>query len=187
MNGAPDTIVGRVLKTRQLDRSIYGFDGHMIEEIRQRFIPEKVRLLLIGESPPAKGSFFYVKSNMTNFTAKAFEKTHGIAFRDHAEFLMYFKGLGCFLDDLSHKPVDDLPKDEREETLRCCVTPLSERIRTFDPPVIAIVLKKIEHYVREAVNKSGCTPEILVLPFAGNGHQTKYIEQLSKIVSEYLT
>lgn len=93
---------------------------------------------------------------------------------------------GCYLDDLSQKPVDNLPSVEREKELKQCVYPLSMRIRLFDPPILAIVLKKIERSVRDAALKSGCTPEIYVLPFAGNGHQNKYIEKLSEIVSTIL-
>ena len=134
------------------------------EEIRQNFMPEKIQLLLIGESPPANGKFFYVKSAMTIYTSRAFEKSHGITFEDNAEFLKYFMECGCFLDDLSHKPVDDLPRIEREKALERSIGPLSERIRQVNPTVIAIVLKKIEKFVREAILKSGCSPEIYVLP-----------------------
>ena len=101
-------------------------------------------------------------------------------------FLDYFMRCGCFLDDLSHSPVDDLPRNERGKALRRCIEPLSERIRQVDPSVIVIVLKKIERFVREAILKSGCNPEIYVLPFPGNGHQKKYIEQLSGIISKFL-
>ncbi len=160
------------------------------EEIRQHYMPDKIRLLLIGESPPAKGKFFYVKSAMTTYTSNAFEKSFGVTFHNNEGFLDYFMRCGCFLDDLSHSPVDDLPRNEREKALRRCIEPLSERIRQVDPSVIVIVivivLKKIERFVREAILKSGCNPEIYVLPFPGNCHQKKYIEQLSGIISKFL-
>jgi len=156
------------------------------EKIRQSYAPERIRLLLIGESPPVSGEFFYVKSNMTTYTSRAFKRAHGITFKDNAEFLKYFMNCGCFLDDLCHKPVDKLPNNEREKELKRCIIPLSERIRKFNPPVIAIVLKKIETYVREAINKSGCTPEIYVLPFPGNGWQNKYFAGLSEIILKHL-
>jgi len=156
------------------------------EKIRQSYTPDRIRLLLIGESPPDSGKFFYVKSHMTTFTSHAFQRAHGIAFNDNTDFLKYFKDCGCFLDDLSHKPVNNLSKTERENELKKCINPLSERIRKFNPPVITIVLKKIEKYIRKAISKSGCDAETYVLHFPGNSHQNKYIEQLSNIISKHL-
>jgi len=152
------------------------------EKIRQSYAPDRIKLLLIGESPPDSGKFFYVKSHMTTYTSQAFEKAHGIKFKDNSDFLKYFKDCGCFLDDLCHTPVNHLSKKDREKELENCIATLSERIKKFNPPVVAIVLKKIEKYVREAITKSGCTPEIYVLPFPGNGWQNKYIDGLSEII-----
>jgi len=87
------------------------------EKIRQRYAPDKIKLLLIGESPPDSGEFFYVKSNMTTYTSRAFKKAHGIKFIDNTEFLKYFKDCGCFLDDLCHTPVDKSQNKEREKGL----------------------------------------------------------------------
>lgn len=153
------------------------------EAIRQRYKPKQVRLLLVGESPPASGKFFYVDSAMTKHTRSAFEKAEGIRFKQTAEFLEHFKERGCFLEDLSHTPVDRLPKEERERRLRKEVESFSKRIKVINPSVVVIVLRKIERYVRDAVSKSGRAPEIHTLPFPGNGHQIKYIDGLEKILA----
>jgi hypothetical protein len=141
------------------------------EAIRLRYKPYNVRLLLIGESPPASGKFFYLKSGMTTFTARAFEEAHGIEFKDQAAFLDYFRACGCYLYDLSHLPVDQLPRKEREEQLQKNVKALAQRIREAKPSVVAVVLKRIEGYVREALAGSGRNPRLFVLPFPGMGHQ----------------
>jgi hypothetical protein len=78
------------------------------ELIRQSYRPNQIRLLLVGESPPASKKFFYGESAMTKYTAQAFKKAHGVSFRDDKEFLQYFKRCGCYLDDLCHEPVNDL-------------------------------------------------------------------------------
>jgi hypothetical protein len=157
------------------------------EPIRLRFKPDNIRLLLIGESPPASGKFFYLKSAMTTFTARAFERAHGVKFKDNPEFLDYFRACGCYLDDLSRVPVDRLPKREREELLQANVGALAQRIRDAEPSVVAVVLKRIEGYVRDALTRSGCTPRLFVLPFPGIGHQNRYIEGLVSIISEYIS
>lgn len=165
----------------------HGFrEGMDTESIRQRFKPGKIRLLLIGESPPASGKFFYARSAMTTFTSQAFEKAHGVKFKDNSDFLKYFKACGCYLDDLSHSPVNHLDPHEREQQLRENVDALSQRIKEANPSVIAISLKKIEGYVRDAIRKSGRSPEVYILPFAGSGHQNNYIERLASIIGEFI-
>ena len=156
------------------------------ELIRQSYRPSHIRLLLVGESPPASKKFFYVKSAMTKHTAQAFKKAHGASFRDDEDFLHYFKRCGCYLDDLCHNPVDDLSKPKREERLKASIDGLAQRIREMNPSVLAIALKRIERYVQVAVHRSGRQPRVFVLPFAGNGHQTKYVDQLREILCTYV-
>jgi hypothetical protein len=156
------------------------------ELIRQSYRPASVLFLLVGESPPASGKFFYVNSNMTVYTARAFEKAYGKSFASTQDFLDFFKKCGCYLDDLSHIPVDALSKGQRGKCLRENIEGLAQRIHEVCPQVIAIALRRIESYVRTAINKAGCSSKVFVLPFAGNGHQNKYIDQLSFILKEYL-
>jgi precorrin-4/cobalt-precorrin-4 C11-methyltransferase len=156
------------------------------EAIRQSFRPDKIRLLVIGESPPVSGRFFYIKGAMTTLTSRAFERAHGIIFHNNLEFLEYFKASGCFLDDLSHSPVNQLNRTEREEKLRKNIDALGERIAEANPDVVVAALKKIGHYVREAVEKSQCSPQLYVVPFPGNGRQNEYIEKMAKIIDEHV-
>ena len=156
------------------------------ESIRQSYRPSKVRLLLIGESPPANQGFFYVTSAMTKYTAQAFSKAHGTSFQSDNEFLCHFKNYGCFLDDLCHTPVDHLPREQRAKNLQDSVIDLSQRIKEMNPAVVVIILKKIETYVRVAILKSGLNPPTFVLPFPGHGHQAKYKEQLIEIIQKHL-
>ncbi len=165
----------------------HGYRGGIdTEAIRQSFKPHNIRLLFIAESPPASGRFFYVRSAMTAYTSRAFETAHGVSFKNNSDFLNYFKGCGCYLDDLSHSPVDQLTYHEREKRLRDNVDSLSQRIREANPAMIAISLKKIEPYVLEAIRKSGCSPQVVTLPYAGHGHQNEYIELLAAIISQHL-
>jgi hypothetical protein len=156
------------------------------ESIRQSFRPSQIRLLLVGESPPASGRFFYVKSAMTTYTARAFEKAHGTPFSGEKDFLQYFKACGCYLNDLSHAPVDNLAKGQRDRHLKASIDALAQRIPVMNPDILVIALKRIEPYVREAVHRSGRQLKVFILPFAGNGHQTKYVDQLSEILRTYL-
>lgn len=89
------------------------------------------------------------------------------------------------MDDLIHTFVDTLPKQEREEISKKAVRALAKRIRTANPLVIIVILKRIEKYIREAKSKTETCSEIFVLPFPGNGHQNEYIDELIKILKKY--
>ncbi len=156
------------------------------EEIRKSYLPSSVRILLVGESPPSSKEFFYKKSQMTRHTMTAFEKAFGLKFHDAGQFLEYFKDCGCYLDDLTETPVNDLPRVEREQLLKSSIPNLSERIKQMQPAVVVTVLKRIEAQVQEAINESGIRTGTYTLPFPGNGHQNKYIESLAEILKRYL-
>jgi hypothetical protein len=157
------------------------------EEIRDSHRPDKVKLLFVGESPPASGKFFYRGGAMTAFTMKAFMTAYDISFADQKEFLHAFKAFGCFLDDLSLRPVNRLKGREREQALQDSVESLSDRIRSSEPVVVIAVFRKIEEYVRQAVDESGVPATLCVLPSPGYGHQNKYVQGLVEILRKYLS
>jgi hypothetical protein len=157
-----------------------------IEALRRSYRPQKVQLLLVGESAPASGKFFYSKSTMTTFTARAFEKVYDITFTDNADFLRFFQACGCYLDDLSLTPVNTMHPTERARILQASVPALSQRIRDVEPAVVVAVLQKIAPYVQEALTLAGRPVVFRVLPFPGNGHQNMYIDGLSDLLRQYL-
>ncbi|WP_022669152.1 hypothetical protein [Desulfospira joergensenii] len=156
------------------------------ESIRQSYRPSRIKLLMIGESPPASGRFFYINSPMTTYTAHAFEAAYGIHFQDNAEFLSFFRSSGCFLDDLCHTPVDNLLGSDRKQRRFENIGPLSQRIRRADPKVVVTFLKSIKEHVQEAIMKSKCNPVSYVLFFPGNSHQKKYMDGLKEILQNHL-
>lgn len=157
-----------------------------IEQLRQSFKPVNIRILLIGESAPESGQFFYYRSRMTKHISKAFEQVFGILFRDGSEFLKYFQAKGCYLDDLSPIPVNKMSKTERDKTLKDSIGELSKRICSYNPTVIVIVLKKIDKYVKEAIDLSEVRCPVYTLPFPGNGYQNEFIQEFSRILKAYL-
>ena len=159
------------------------------ESIRKEFLPDQVKLLLVGESPPTCGGFFYVKSNMTAFTARAFEIAHNrpVTGDDQQAFLEYFKRCGCYLDDICHVPIDGFDPEVREHLLAKSVVGFAERLLDLRPAAVAVVLKKIETHTRIALAIAKLDLPVYVLPFPGHGHQNKYSEELSKIVQRHVT
>ncbi|WP_319409473.1 hypothetical protein [uncultured Desulfosarcina sp.] len=159
-----------------------------IESIRIGFRPEKIVLLMVGESPPAAGDFFYVKSQMTKFTAKTFELAHGkkIPPDDQQNFLEYFKRCGCYLEDICCTPVDDIPTEDRQRKLAEAVVGFSDRLARLRPLVVVVILKKIAAHSRIAAAMANLDVPIYVLPFPGYGHQKKYINGLRKIIRKHV-
>jgi len=157
-----------------------------IETIRKSFRPKKIRILLIGESPPSSGKFFYTGSPMTTYTARAFEMAHGKRFQDQGEFLAYFKESGCYLDDFSTTPLNRLSKIDREKFLFKKIDSLADRIRHANPEVIVILLRRIEDLARLAIEKSNSRSPVFVTPFPGQGYQNDFINCLSAIIKNYV-
>jgi len=156
------------------------------ESLRRSYRPKRVRLLLVGESAPVSGNFFYRDSAMTTFTARAFERAYGVTFRDSATFLSFFQMRGCYLEDVSRKAVNAMASKERKAVLGESVPSLSERIRELEPDIVVAVLRRIAAYVREAVHLTDRQVVFRVLPFPGNGHQNSYVDGLSDILGQYL-
>jgi hypothetical protein len=76
------------------------------ELIRKRYLTKEVRVLFVGESPPAGGTFFYAaNSNLYFATEEAF--VAALPALEGKDFLEEFRRLGCYLDDLCLDAVRD--------------------------------------------------------------------------------
>lgn len=85
------------------------------ECLRRRYRPVPVRLLFVGEAPPASGRFFYCANSGLYRTIRdtfvtAFPALGG------RDFLASFRALGCYLVDLCATPVDRLTSELRAKT-----------------------------------------------------------------------
>jgi hypothetical protein len=152
------------------------------ESIRRNFRPSKIRILFVGESPPANGAFFYMDSPMTNYMAQVFAQVCGKEFQSLNDFLSFFKAEGCYLDDLSYAPVDNLPPRERRQTVDSCVGALAERMKEYKPKHVVVVLMRIEASVRRAAYIAKLQVPIHAVPFPGQGNQARFVAELSEIL-----
>ena len=152
------------------------------EKVRLSFKPEKIKLLFIAESPPASGDFFYVRSRMTVYTARAFGSVFEESFISTSDFLNFFQDKGCYLEDLTSTAVNKMASSDREKYLKKGILQLSDKLRLYNPEAIVIMLKKIERHVKSAVAIAGLTCPVYALPFPGNGHQNKFIRGLKNVL-----
>jgi hypothetical protein len=132
--------------------------------------------------------FFYCgNSNLYRYTEEAFATAFDRQFGPGEEFLKFFAGLGCYLDDLCVVPVNHLDRKQRELQRTTDITSLSSRLRRTSPQVIAVVMKAIEPHVLQAVGQAGFGRiPVFALPFPAQGNQRKYVEGLIKILRDPL-
>ncbi|MDR3560586.1 MAG: hypothetical protein P4N59_03955 [Negativicutes bacterium] len=157
-----------------------------IEQIRLSYKPERIKVLLVGESAPDAGTFFYKADTLCGYTQKAFARVFddavGISGYD---FLDYFEAKGCYLDDLCLMPVDAMGKTERKSCWQAGVPQLAKRLAEYKPDVVIAILLSIKDYVREACDRAKLDNAIrFAIPFAGNGNQGRYVDELAKILRE---
>lgn len=155
------------------------------EKVRARYRPSVVNVLLIGESRPKQGTFFYRgDSNLFRHTKYVFEKLLGRRFQSVTEFLEYFRDTGYFLDDLCLQPINKLSSREKDAARGEAVDDLARRIKKIRPRVVVCVMKAIEDHVRKAVENSDIvlSSGFHCVPFPAQGNQPRFERELLQIL-----
>ncbi len=162
---------------------------------REAYKPERVRVLLIAESPPASGGYFYFektmgKDHLFRETMKAVglwpedrRMPKGV---DKRGLLTGFQAKGLFLIDTSLVPVDKLPRGERRRAIVRDASRLVDDVRRLDPEGIVIVKASIYGPVRDALELSGFGERVLnleALPFPSHGNQRTYRDKLRSLIA----
>ncbi len=140
-------------------------------------------MLFIGESPPAGGTFFYFGDSLLHdATREAFFRAWPALRRRQLDFLSAFQALGCYVEDLSLKPVDKLPADEAEGLLCGGIPKLVRRIAPLRPAAVVIVKSSIVPKATYAVKRAGHgAVDRDELPFP-TYHRKRYVDELSILV-----
>ncbi len=158
----------------------------LVEAARARFRPDKIMTLFVGESAPDSAKFFYFdrRTPMRTYTQRAVEQALGI----DGDIRDRFKAMGWFLDDLSLAPVNTIKKGAmRKAACHAARQSLADRIAEYQPQAIVTVVKSVEDDVAAAAAIAGYgSVPYYVTPFAGCGHQNKYVPYLAKLVREGL-
>jgi hypothetical protein len=136
------------------------------ESLRQSFQPPRIRLLFVGESPPASGRFFYSgNSGLYRAMRAAFQNADANV--DEENFLQIFRAYGCYLTDLSHEPVDHLDPVLRRAMRSHGEKSLAREIMRLQPGIIAPVLRSITGNVENAAARAEWRGQILQFPDPG--------------------
>lgn len=160
-----------------------------IEEIRSSYKPDAVKILFVGESAPAKGTFYYTGDTLCKYTREAFELAFpGFIPKHNGDFLECFKHVGCYLDDLSLVPINKKETEERRRLQLEGLPGLTLRIRQYKPKAIVCMLKDstLKAIIKEATHRAGFGQvPFRVTAFGGVGNQGTYREELRTHLIEF--
>jgi hypothetical protein len=163
-------------------------------QARRNYEPEKIRVLLVAESPPSSGGYFYFnktigKDHLFRETMKALHfwprnksMRSGI---DKTPMLKKFQSEGFFLIDTCELPVDRLSPKERMIAIHREANGLASRTRRLNPTYVVVVKKTVYHSVRDAFIREGLDGKILnkkPLYFPSHGNQAKFRTTLRRLI-----
>lgn len=146
-----------------------------------------MRILFIGEAPPASGRFFY-KANSGLY--QAIRRTFVSVFPtlENQDFLARFRDLGCYLVDLCGTPVDRLSSKQRMQVCKDGEIRLARTIKNLCPKVIVTIVRSIAENVQRAKQSAGWEGEYLELPYPGRWqtHRVEFAKALAPVLRREL-
>ena len=157
-----------------------------LEELRREYRPAQIKVLFVGESPPAGGTFFYKgDSGLARYTRLAFQQAYGLPDLAMADFLNSFKAAGCYLDDLCLEPVNRMGASDRRAAWKRAVDPMAKRLKDYSPSLIVPILRSIETSVCQAAKRAGMVDHMRpALRYPGMGYHSRYVMELSRLLAE---
>ena len=164
---------------------------------RGKYRPNRIRILLIAESPPSSGGYFYFpitigKDHLFRETMKALglwpAETPMRKGLDKRPLLEEFRTKGFFLIDTCQSPVDKLDSKERKHEILRGASGLARRAEGLHPDHIIVIKKTVYRPVREALEWKGLGEKILnnkPLKFPSHGNQRGYRSSLRRLLGKY--
>lgn len=158
------------------------------EALRLSFQPAEVRVLFVGESPPASGRFFYSgNSGLYRAMRDAFCSVDPAV--NDENFLEVFRDSGCYLIDLCAEPVDQIDSKSRKAAHVCGQAPLRRSIAELGPSMIVPLLVSIAEIVSRAASEAGWSGEIVPVKYPGRWvrHKAAFIETVAPMIARLRT
>jgi hypothetical protein len=153
--------------------------GRERERLRRRYRPADLRLLFIGEAPPASGRFFYQRDSGLYRAMRDAFRLIDPSITDES-FLGVFQRAGCYLIDMCPRPVDQLDARSRREACVASEPLLSRTITRLQPQAIATLVRSIRCNVERATSLAGWTGPLIDLPYPGrwSRHREVFLDEL---------
>ncbi len=159
--------------------------------LRNRYLPSKLNLIFILESPPVSGKYFYDESGKTTEPLfSAFMKFSNYSPSDKTDGLEHFKNEGHFLVDATYKQVNKLKGKIRDYTILSDYNRLIEDLENLSPkknvPII-LVKSNICRMFDERLTERGFNilNKGVVIPFPSHGQQKKFHSEMLTVLSRH--
>lgn len=156
---------------RRKKRSVQatGKNGLARERLRGRYRPDRVRVLFVGEAPPASGRFFY-QANSGLYRAVRDAFANAFPTLSDSDFLESFRALGCYLVDLCDTPVDHLSCNQRMRARLHGELRLARILKLVRPEVVITVVRSIAGNVKRSQQRANWSGLHIELPYPGRWH-----------------
>ena len=159
--------------------------------LRKRYLPSKLNLLFILESPPVSGKYFYDETGKTTEPFfRAFMKLLSYSPTDKKDGLEYFKSNGYLIIDATYKQVNKLKGKIRDYTILSDYNRLIDDIENMCPeknvPII-LVKANICRMFDERLTERGFNilNKGVVIPFPSSGQQKRFHLEMSKVLAHH--
>ena len=150
------------------------------QTLRSRYRPRHVRVLLVGESPPVGGTFFYAaNSNLYRYTRQAFVCAFEREWPTDESFLDFLRKFGFFLEDLCLEPINGMTKSDRRSARAEGEQSLTDRLVSMQPHYVAVTPKAIANHVTRSLASAGIDVQPALLPFPAMSWQADYVAAMA--------
>lgn len=142
------------------------------EQLRQRYRPEFISVLFVGESAPAGGTFFYDDDHPSKLrirTERLMREVLGDRVR--SDFLRSFQRLGFFLDDICLEPINHLDPVAKRRECRRWEPDLAKRLAASAPRLVVGIGTSRRRNLERALMASAITAPFEVMTFPNRPDQ----------------
>lgn len=156
--------------------------------LRRQYQPAQVRFVIVAESPPASGLFFYDSSGkVTEPLFAAIMKQLGRKPATKQAGLQALKEAGWLLVDATYIPVDKLPPKVREKTICNSYDTLRADLKALLPDKttpIVLIKANVCRFLEQKLAAHGFNVinQGEVIPFPANGHQGEFSEHFGAVM-----
>ena len=160
--------------------------------LKNKYVPENLKIVFVLESPPAPGKYFYDKNGSVGEPLfSAMMKLLKFEPQDKREGLKHFAESGYFLDDATYEPVNQLRGQIRENIILKNYPNLVADLRKLGvPEQINVILVKanICRLLKQKLLDDGFNVlnQDEIVPFPSNGWQNKFRIAVQEVMSNYL-
>ncbi|OBK23801.1 hypothetical protein A5634_05040 [Mycobacterium asiaticum] len=152
--------------------------AHAAEQYR----PERIRLLLIAEAPPADPNRYFYFHEVNAYDSLFRHVARSLLAVDPTrenkpELLAQLKQDGVFLIDLNPDPIDGTP-------LNSYVPELVHRVQELSPERIVLIKATVYDAAYRTLAAAGLPVSSVRIPFPGSGQQTNFSQAFANAVRE---